>query len=103
MEKVALRSAVKDMLELITAKKEYKRPIEMEKLDFGQYQDHKKDRPYSNVVEGVNWYLNQEGISHIPDELILPMVAHNFGISTKEALDLLNKTIENEDGAVDLS
>ena len=103
MEKVALRSAVKDMLEIITAKNEYKKPIEMEKLDFGQYKDHKTDRPYNSVVEGVNWYLHQEDTSHIPDELILPIVAHNFGISTADALAQLNRMLENEDGTVDLS
>jgi len=60
-------------------------------------------RPYNTIVEGVNWYLNQDGIDKIPEELILPMVAHNFGVSVEAAFKIVEKTVECESGIVDLS
>jgi len=30
------------------------KPIEMDKLEFGQYGNHKKNRPYNTLLQGVN-------------------------------------------------
>ena len=100
---ILLRSAVRDMLDIVTQKHSPLKPVEMERLDFGQYSDHTAVRPYNNVVEGVNWYLHQDEVQYLPDELILPMVAHNFGISMEEAIRQFHVITENEDGVVDLS
>ena len=78
-------------------------PIEMNKIDYNLYGDHKQVRPYKTIIEGVNWYLHQRDIQHIPEELVLPLVAHNFGISIVEAVEKIKKTTECEYGLVDLS
>ena len=78
-------------------------PIDNEKIDFGLYGDHTKIRPYNTVAEGVNWYLNQGEICKIPEELILPIVAHNFGMSVGDAFEQVAKTAEHQSGVVDLS
>lgn len=77
--------------------------IDPDKMDYGLYGDHKLIRPYDTVMEGVNWYMNQSGIEHIPEELILPIIAHNFGISVGEAYEQLSKFTRNEHCLVDLS
>jgi hypothetical protein len=98
-----IHSAVMDMFESMTQKPNNGPKICMDKLDYGQYGDHTINRPYNTVLEGVNWYMNQEKVSHLPEELIVNIVAQNFGISLEEAVDQINKSIHIQDGFVDLS
>jgi len=57
--------------------------VDWEKVDFGQYGDHKEIRPYQNIGEGIEWYMIAD--PKIPDFMYLPIVAKNFGITEKEA------------------
>ena len=79
------------------------KPIEMDKLEFGQYGNHKKNRPYNTLLQGVNWYLNQPNIEHIPEELVLACFAWNFDLSMNDAVEQISKTTELGQGIVDLS
>ena len=98
-----IHSAVMDMFESMTRKPNNEPKICMDKLDYGQYGDHTINRPYNTVLEGVNWYMNQEKVSHLPEELIVNIVAQNFGISLEEAVDQINETIHVKDGFVNFS
>jgi hypothetical protein len=98
-----LNSAVMDMLDLIQHSGKRELPIEMEKLDFGQYGNHRTERPYSTVLEGVNWYLHQEESQHLPEEMVVRLVAHNFGMPLEEAVRQLTSGTEGEGGVVDLT
>ena len=86
-----VKSQVDDMWEMLTAN-QCEIPIDPEKCDYGFYGNHMDTRPYASVMEGVSWYLGQPEISYLPDELVLSLVAHNFGISVEEAA----KQIETE-------
>jgi hypothetical protein len=97
-------SAVMDMIDCMSNKSLDGRPaVCMDKLDYGQYGDHTVNRPYNTVLEGVNWYMNQEKIEHIPEELIVSIVAKNFGITFQEAVDEMNETFLKKDGIVNFS
>ena len=98
-----LSSAVIDMLDLLRHSGKGELPVEMGKLDFGQYGDHRTLRPYTTVLEGVNWYLHQEEVHHLPEEMVVRMVAHNFGMPLEEAVRQLNHATEGEGGVVDLT
>ena len=76
-----------------------KKTIDLDRLDFGQYDNHLEHRPYTTLVEGVNWYLNRHEISFLPETLILPMVAHNFGLSVDQAIHKINLEAVLEDVA----
>ena len=97
------QSAVMDMLDIIKNGGACEMPVDMSRADFNNYSDHRDIRPYTDVVGGVNWYLNQEGTEHIPDEIVLRIVAFNFGISLEEATNQIeNQTLKGE-GFVDLT
>lgn len=57
--------------------------IEEDKADFGQYGDHTRNRPYNTIGEGIQWYMLHA--PHVHDEMYLPCVAKNFGLTVKEA------------------
>lgn len=87
------------------------KPIEMDRLDYGQYGDHKNTKPYNTVSEGVRWYLHQKDMWKLPEELIIPMVAHNFGLTVEEAVNRIandedegsNRSGSGSSGVVELS
>lgn len=92
------------MFESMQSKDKGKPRIQMEKLDFGMWGDHRREpRPYRTVVEGLNWYLNQEETEHLPEEIVVRLVAFNFGITMEKAVVQLNVNVKNESGLVDLS
>lgn len=95
------RSEVSDVIDMLQ-RKETPYPIDSSKCDYNLYGDHKMKRPYTNVLEGVNWYLSQDEIQHIPEELVIGMVAHNFGINADEALERVRAEVYGETGVVDL-
>ena len=63
----------------------------------------KENKPYKNVTEGIDWYMKHNTISHLPDEFILALVANEFGLSIEDAVEQMEKTINNESGTVDFS
>jgi hypothetical protein len=98
-----IHSAVMEMIELISEKTNLRPKINLQKADYNFYGDHKTIRPYKDILEGVNWYLNQPEIEHIPEELIINIVAHNFGMTMEQAVDEINKSVLIKDGIVDFS
>lgn len=78
------KSQVDDMMELLQAPP-YEIPIDPDKCDYNDYGDHRTVRPYKTVSDGISWYLHQHQVSYLPDELIISLVAHNFGMSLEEA------------------
>lgn len=98
MEKAIAQSSVNDMFDLLEGKT--KVIIDPEKVDFGFFKEHK---PYKNVVEGIDWYMNHKTFSRLPDEFILAMVAKDFDLSIEDAVNQMETTIVNENGNVDLS
>ena len=97
------QSAVMDMFGLIQNGGVSELPVDMSRADYHDYGDHRVMRPYEDVVGGINWYLQQEDIDHIPDEMILRIVAFNFGISLEKAsTQVKNQTLKGE-GFVDLT
>jgi hypothetical protein len=102
MATYVINSAVMDMLDLLRHSGRGEVPLEMDKLDYGQYGDHRTQRPYTSVLEGVNWYLHQEETQHLPEEMVVRLVAHNFGMPLEEAVRELNTATQGEGGLVDL-
>ena len=96
------RSEVLDVIDMLQRKEDVY-PIDSSKCDYNVYGDHTATRPYANVLEGVNWYMSQDEIQHIPEELVIGMVAHNFGISVGEAVERVRSEVYGEAGVVDLS
>jgi tRNA(Leu) C34 or U34 (ribose-2'-O)-methylase TrmL len=103
MATYVINSAVMDMIDLLSHSGKGELPVEMDKLDFGQYGDHLTQRPYATVLEGVNWYLHQDETQHLPEEMVMRLVAHNFGIPLEEAVRELNAATQAEGGVVDLA
>ena len=97
-----INTAVMDMLDLLRDSGKGEVPVEMDKLDFTQYGNHTTHRPYNTVLEGVNWYLHQEAVQHLPEEMVVRLVAHNFGIPLEQAVGELNTATQGEGGMVDL-
>ena len=56
------------------------KPIDMEKLDYGQWGDHTEIRPYQTLEEGILWYSSHPDIQALPESMLYPLLAHNFGI-----------------------
>ncbi len=68
-------------------------------LDYGQYGDHTKLRPYKTIGEGVEWYMMEA--PGVPDFMYIPLVAKNFNLTEKEAKTKLVNEISKT--SVDLS
>ena len=85
MDYAIAKTEVADYLKLLkTPHKAH--PIDENRCDYGFYGNHKDRKPYSTILEGINWYLQQPTVQLLPEEMIIPMVAHNFGITVDEAL-----------------
>ena len=97
MEKAIAQGSVNDMFDCLQGKQ--KVIIDPQKIDFG----FEIDKPYKNVVEAIDWYMNQEICCHLPDEIILALVSKEFDLTLEEAVNQMEKTIINENGSVDLS
>ena len=80
---------VSEMMESMAAPRETK-PLDFDRMDYGQYGDHTDRRPYATLAEGVAWYASQPDIQALPESMIVPLVARNFGLSLSEALDGLS-------------
>jgi len=101
-ELAIVASSVMDMFNDLQRKPDYV-PIDWEKADYNFYGDHKVVRPYNTVLEGVNWYLNQPEVEHLPEELIINLVAHNFGITPEEAVRQVETSVKGESGIVEFN
>jgi hypothetical protein len=97
-----IHSAVMDMFECVSSSHSLCM-VDHSRLDYGQYSNHRTLRPYSTIIEGVNWYLNQPESEHLPEELIIHLVSFNFGISVDDAIQEVENSTVKESGIVDLS
>lgn len=98
-----VQSAVTDLICMMTNQADPSMPIDPSKCDYNFYGDHTGIRPYETVSEGVNWYLHQKGISALPEEMIISLVAHNFGLPVRDAIHQVETEVFGESGLVDLS
>lgn len=92
------------MLDLIKNEKpeNANKTIDYRKLDFNLYGDHKTIRPYDTVEQGIIWYLSQDTIKYLPEQMIIPMVALNFNITEDEAKKQFNLQAYKHTGIVRL-
>ena len=98
MERAIAQSSVNAMFDMLEGKQE-KVIIDPEKVDFG----FEIEKPYKNVTEAIDYYMNDKICSHLPDEVILAMVSKEFNLTFEEAVGQVEKTIIHENGNVDLS
>jgi hypothetical protein len=97
MEKAIAQSSVNDMFDMLQGN--HRVLIDPDKIDFG----FEIEKPYKNVTEAIDWYMNHKICFHLPDEIILAMVSKEFDLTLEEAVEQIEKTITHENGNVDLS
>ena len=86
LKRVMSEMHARNMLESYATLDSYK-PIDFNRLDYGQFGNHTKQRPYDTILDGMIWYMNK--CPCVIDEMYIHCVAHNFGISIKEAEEKL--------------
>lgn len=84
-----IRQNVADFIEMLAPKTNADHTVDMDRLDYGFFGDHRTIRPYNSIEEGIIWYASRPEIQCLPESMILPLVAHNFGISVEEASEAL--------------